>query len=203
MSPSTWPKLTIRCPGSAAVGWDSEETSFPYYSWFLFASHRGFELFLSIAPKHRLLVDVSACNLFHNVSPHAWVVLFPFLSTKPVHPLIQLQPFIAGFLADPQQTILSALQVIRELAPWILEPNFYASYKDKGTVFFQSTYSDPLRWRAFVLLQKAPFALEERNSPQCMLSTCKTPQLSHFLKTTKWVRNSAKNLIQLPESIPC
>lgn len=203
MSHSTRPKLTIRWPGSEGVGWDSVETSFPYYSWFPFASHRGFELFLSIAPKHRLLADVSACNLFHSVSPHAWMVLFPFLSAKPVHPLIQLQPFIAGFLADPQQTILFALQMIRVLAPWILELSFYASYKDKRTVFFQSTHPDPLRWRALALLQKAPFALEERNAPQCVLSICETPQLSHFLKTTKWIRNSAKNLIQLPESIPC
>lgn len=114
-------------------GWDSVETSFPYYSWFPFASHRGFELFLS---KRRLLVDVSACNLFHKVSPHAWVILFPFLSTKPVHPLIQLQPFIAGFLTDSQQTILFSLQMISVLAPWILELHFYASYKDKRTVFF-------------------------------------------------------------------
>lgn len=158
MSHSTQPKLTIRWPGSVDVGWDSVETSFLYYSWFPFASHRGFELFLSIAPKCRLLADVSACNLFHNVSPHAWVVLSPFLSTKPVHPLIQLQTFIADFPTDPQQTILFALQIIRVLALWILDLNFYARYEAKGTGFFQSTHPNPLRWRALVLLQKTPFA---------------------------------------------
>lgn len=64
------------------------------------------------------------------------MVLFPVLSVKPVHPLIQLQPFLDGFLTDPQQTILFALRMIRIPAPWILEFNFYASYKDKGTGFF-------------------------------------------------------------------
>lgn len=82
---SPQPELMLRW---AVVEWASVETSFLHCSQFPLASRRGFDLFLPTAPKHRLLADVSACNLFHDVSPYAWAVLFTFLSIKPVHPLI-------------------------------------------------------------------------------------------------------------------
>lgn len=173
-------RADIQMTWSAVAGWTSVETSFPHYSQFPFASHRGFELFLSITAKRRLLADVSACYLFHNVSPYAWMVLFPFLTTKPVHPLIQLQPFLAGFLTDAQQPILFALRMMRIPAPWILELNFYTSYKGKGTVFFQQEYHDPLRCWALLLLQKPPFPSEERNAPQHVLSTSQDLTIKSF-----------------------
>lgn len=61
-------RADVQMTWSAVVGWASVETSFPHYSQFPFASHRGFELFLPIAPKRRLLAVVSACSLFHDVS---------------------------------------------------------------------------------------------------------------------------------------
>lgn len=45
---------------------------------------------------------------------------------------------------------------------------------------------------------ETPFASEERNAPQHVLSTLHSPQLCHFLKATEWIRNSAKNLMLLP-----
>lgn len=59
-----------------------------------------------------------------------------------------------------------ALRMMRIPAPWILELNFYTSYKGKGTVFFQRAHRDPLRCWALILLQKPPFPSEERNAPQ-------------------------------------
>lgn len=173
-------RADIQMTWSVVAGWTSAETSFPHYSQFPFASHRGFELFLSITAKRRLLADVSACYLFHNASPYAWMVLFPFLTTKPVHLLIQLQPFLAGFLTDAQQPILFALRMMRIPAPWILELNFYTGYKGKGTVFFQREYCDRLRCWALILLQKPPFPSEERNAPQHVLSTSQDLTIKSF-----------------------
>lgn len=194
-SPSTWLRLTFTWPGQWLWDWFKWKHVSPITPS---SPLPGFELFMSIAPKRRLLVDVSACNLFHNVSPYAWVVLFPFLSIKPIHSLIQLQTFLAGFLTDLHQALPTALQMIRISDPLNLRIQFSHKIQRQGSHI-------RILWRAELLFcsRKPPSFLRNEMLLSVRSALHRTPQLSYFPKATEWTRNGAKNLTQLPGSIPC
>lgn len=60
-------------------------------------------------------------------------------------------------------------------------------------------------WRAELLLcsRKPPSLPRNEMLPSMRSALHRTPQLRYFPKATEWTRNGAKNLTQLPGSIPC